>query len=86
MKFPPYANEPSPARWLFAEHLYGIAHCLVDRDGRVIGINLPLGNRPLIAEAPAMAAWLRELLAGATADDLRERAVRIFGRIKHQQL
>jgi hypothetical protein len=22
---------------MFAEHMYGVAHCLIDRDGRAIG-------------------------------------------------
>jgi len=41
--------------------MYGIAHCLIDRDGRVIGCNLPIGNGPLLEQAPAMAQILREL-------------------------
>jgi hypothetical protein len=24
-------HEPSPGVWTFAEHMYGIAHCLIDR-------------------------------------------------------
>jgi hypothetical protein len=51
MQFP--RTSPSPAPSLFAEHLYGIAHCLVDRDGRVIGCNLRIGNGPLLEQAPA---------------------------------
>jgi len=51
---------PSPAPWMFADHMYGLGNCLIDRDGRVIGANLPIGNGPLIAQAPAMAALLRE--------------------------
>ena len=72
---------PSPAPWMFADRMYGLGNCLIDRDGRVIGANLPVGNGPLIAQAPAMAALLRELVAGASSDDLRERAARILGRI-----
>ena len=68
---------PFPAPWTFAERIYGLAHCLIDRDGRVIGVNLPLRNGPLIEQAPAMAALLREFVAGATSDDLWERAARI---------
>jgi hypothetical protein len=48
---------------VFAEHMYGIAHCLIDRDGRVIGCNLPIGNGPLLEQAPAMNAPVRELMA-----------------------
>ena len=72
---------PSPAPWMFADRMYGLGNCLIDRDGRVIGVNLPVGNGPLIAQAPAMAALLRELVAGASSDDLRERAARILRRI-----
>ena len=51
--------------------MYGIAHCLIDRDGRVIGCNLPIGNGPLLAQGPAMAQILREFVAGAPAEQLR---------------
>ena len=61
--------------------MYGIAHCLIDRDGRVIGCNLPIGNGPLLEQAPAMAQILRELVAGVPAEHLRERAARVFERI-----
>ena len=61
--------------------MYGLGNCLIDRDGRVIGVNLPVGNGPLIAQAPAMAALLREFVGGASSDDLRERAARILRRI-----
>jgi len=40
---------------VFAEHVYGIGHCLSDRDGRVIGCNLPIRNGPLLEQAPTMA-------------------------------
>ena len=74
-------STPSPAPWTFADRMYGLGNCLIDGDGRVIGVNLPVGNGPLIAQAPAMAALLRELVAGASSDDLRNRAMRILGRI-----
>jgi hypothetical protein len=48
--------EPSLGPWTFSEHIYGIAHCLIDRDGCVIGCNLPIGNGLLLEQAPAMAA------------------------------
>ena len=38
--------------------MYGIAHCLFDRDGRMIGCNLPIGTGPLLEQAPAMAQIL----------------------------
>ena len=47
--------------------MYGIAHCLIDRDRRVIGCNLPIGNGPLLEQAPAMAQILREPVAGVPA-------------------
>ena len=61
--------------------MYGIAHCLIDRDGRVIGCNLPIGNGPLLEQAPAMAQILRELAAGVPAEQLRERAAQVLERI-----
>jgi hypothetical protein len=61
--------------------MYGIAHCLIDRDGRVIGCNLPIGNGPLLEQAPAMAQILRELIAGVPAEQLRERAAQVLERI-----
>jgi hypothetical protein len=73
----------APAPWMFADRMCGLGNCLIDRDGRVIGANLLVGNGPLIAQAPAMAALLRAFVAGASSDDLRERAARILGRIDH---
>jgi hypothetical protein len=61
--------------------MYGIAHCLIDRDGRVIGCNLPIGNGPLLEQAPAMAQILRELVAGVPAEQLRTRAAQVLDRI-----
>jgi hypothetical protein len=73
--------DPSPGPWTFAEHMYGIAHCLIDRDGRVIGCNLPISNGPLLERAPAMAQILRELVAGVSAGQLRTWAARVLERI-----
>jgi hypothetical protein len=50
MESPAAPNLP-PAPWTFADRMYGIAHCLVDRDGRVIGCNLPIANGPLLEQA-----------------------------------
>jgi hypothetical protein len=61
--------------------MYGIAHCLIDRNGRVIGCNLPIGNGPLLEQAPAMAQILRELVAGVPAETLCRRAARVLERI-----
>jgi hypothetical protein len=72
---------PSPAPWVFEQRIYGIPHCLIDRDGRVIGSHLPLPNGPLMAEAPAMAALLRDLLAGSSVEALQVQAAAIIGRI-----
>jgi hypothetical protein len=66
---------------MFATHIYGIAHCLIDRDGRVIGCNLPIGNGPLLEQAPAMAQILRELVAGVPVKALRGRAEHVLERI-----
>jgi hypothetical protein len=61
--------------------MYGISHCLIDRDGRVIGCNLPIGNGPLLEQAPAMAQILCELVAGVPAEQLRTRAAQVLERI-----
>jgi hypothetical protein len=42
--------DPSLGPWTFSEHMYGIAHCLIDRDGRVIGAQI---LRELVAGVPA---------------------------------
>jgi hypothetical protein len=73
--------DPSPGPWTFSEHMCGIAHCLIDRDGRVIGCNLPIGNGPLREQAPAMAQILRELVAGVSPAQLRLRATAILRQI-----
>src|ERR1700681_4806502 len=72
---------PSPAPWTFADSMYGIGNCLIDRDGRVIGAHLPIGNGPLIAQAPAMAALLRELVARDGPEQLRSRSSAILREI-----
>lgn len=72
---------PSPAPWVFEQRTYGIPHCLIDRDGRVIGSHLPLPNGPLMAEAPVMAELLRDLLAGGPVESLREQAAAILRHI-----
>ena len=41
----------SPRLGSSSSRTYGIPHCLIDRDGRVIGSRLPLPNGPLMAEA-----------------------------------
>jgi hypothetical protein len=61
--------------------MYGIAHCLIDRDGRVIGCNLPIGNGPLLEQAPAMAQILRALVGAASVEELRRRAAEVLERI-----
>ena len=76
--------EPSPAPWTFADSMYGIGNCLIDRDGRVIGAHLPIGNGPLIAQAPAMAELLRELIAGNDPERLRSRAAAILREIERR--
>jgi hypothetical protein len=64
--------------------MYGIAHCLIDRHGRVIGCNLPIGNGPLLGEAPAMVQILRELAAGVSPEQLRARASAILREIERR--
>ena len=73
--------EPSPSPWHYAEHIYGLAHCLLDRDGRVIASHFPIGDGATMAAAPAMASLLRELVAGASPEKLRERAELILRQI-----
>jgi hypothetical protein len=73
--------EPSPDPWTFAEHIYGLPHCLVDGDGRVIGSHFPIGNGPLLEQAPAMAALLRELVADVPSEQLRKPAAFILRQI-----
>ena len=72
---------PSPEPWVFAERIYGLAHCLIDRDGRVIGSHLALPNGPLMAEAPVMAELLRNLVAGNSVEALKVQAATILRRI-----
>jgi hypothetical protein len=81
MDSPPDPWLPSPAPWIFERRIYGIPHCLVDRDGRVIGSHLPLANGPLMAAAPAMAALLRDLVAGNSVESLVAQAAGILRRI-----
>jgi hypothetical protein len=73
---------PSPAPWAFDTHRYGLANVLLDRDGRVLGTHLRYGNGPLMAEAPAMAGLLCDLIAGAPPEELRARAATILRQIE----
>jgi hypothetical protein len=73
MRPPEIFDEPSPAPRTFAEHIYGLKQCLVDRDGRVIASHFPISNGPPLAQAPAMAQILRELVAGVPAARLQRR-------------
>jgi hypothetical protein len=77
----PSHEPPSPAPWVFEKHVYGLAHCLLDRDGRVIGSHLALPNGPLMAEAPVMAELLRNLVAGESVAILRAQTAAILVRI-----
>jgi hypothetical protein len=72
---------PSPAPWVFEKQIYGLAHCLIDRDGRVIGSHLGLPNGPLMVEAPVMAELLREFVAGGPIETIRAQARAILHRI-----
>lgn len=76
----------SPAQWTFADRLYGLANCLVDRDGRVIPCNLPIGNEPLLEQAPGMADLLRDLVAGVPSEHLCARAAFILRQIDRRAL
>jgi hypothetical protein len=73
--------QSSPAPWHYAEHIYGLPHCLIDRDGRVIASHFPQGNGPAMAAAPAMVSLLRDLVAGAPPQTLRARAKVILRQI-----
>jgi hypothetical protein len=46
--------ELSPSPRHYAEFIYGLRHCLIDRDGRVIASHVPQGNGQGMAAAPAM--------------------------------
>ena len=78
--------EPSPSPCAFETHRYGLANVLLDRDGRVLGTHLRYGNGALIAEAPAMADLLCDLLAGVPADQLRQRAASIMRQIERYRV
>jgi hypothetical protein len=55
---------PSPAPWIFAKHIYGLPHCLVDGDGRVLGSHFPIANGPLLEEARR---WRRSFASSSPA-------------------
>jgi hypothetical protein len=60
----------------------GVLLTLVAADcWRVIGTNFPIGNGSLIKQAPAMAALLRELVAGVPVEQLRARATVILRQV-----
>jgi hypothetical protein len=71
----------SSGPWACHTHVYGLANVLLDRDGRVISCHLPEASGALIAQAPAMADLLCDLLAGVPAEQLRPRAAQLLERI-----
>jgi hypothetical protein len=75
-----------PALGRFTLYVYGLSNALLDRDGRVIGCNLPIGNGPLLEQAPAMAQILRELAAGVPVAHLRRRVARVLERIDAERV
>jgi hypothetical protein len=77
--------EPSPGPWTFETHRYDLANVLLDRDGRVLGTRLRYGDGPLMAEAPAMADLLCDLLAGVPVEQLRARAASIMRQIERHR-
>jgi hypothetical protein len=74
-------DDPSRGPWAFHTHVHGLFNGLLDRDGRVIGCNLSIGNGPLFEQAPAMAELLRELVACGSAELLRAQASAILREI-----
>lgn len=74
LELPEGYYEPSPGPWAFETLRYGLSNVLLDRDGHVLGTHLRYGNGPLMAEAPAMADLLCDLLAGVPVEQLRPRA------------
>ena len=82
VELPEEYYEPSPGLWAFETHRYGLANVLLDRDGRVLDTHLRHGNGPLMAEAPAMADLLCDLVAGVPGEQLRPRAAFIIRKIE----
>jgi hypothetical protein len=78
MSLPDNFYEPSPGPWAFHANVYGVAHTLIDRDGRVLTTNVRSGDGALMAAAPAVVDILSDLLAGVAADDLHVRAEAIM--------
>jgi hypothetical protein len=86
LELPEGYYEPSPGPWAFETLRYGLSNVLLDRDGRVLGTHLRYGNGSLMAEAPAMADLLSDLLTGVPAEQLRPRAATILRQIERHRL
>jgi hypothetical protein len=85
MSLPDNFYEPSPGPWAFHEHVYGLAHTLIDHDGRVLTTNVRSGDGAMMAAAPAMVDLLSDMLAGADLDHLRVRAACILREIESRR-
>jgi hypothetical protein len=72
MPRPATFDEPSPAPWVLPPG---------GPPWRVISSHFPVANGPLLEQAPAMVDLLRELVAGASAEELRTRAALILRHI-----
>jgi hypothetical protein len=76
--------ERSPSPWYYTEFYPRTATLLLDRDGPAIASHFPMGNGPLVAEAPAMAAMLRDLVSGIPGEELPARAALILRQIERR--
>jgi hypothetical protein len=53
--FPDRYYDPSPGHWAFHDHIYGLRHTLLDRDGWVLTTNVRRGDGAVMAVTPAIA-------------------------------
>jgi hypothetical protein len=76
------ADIPS-APWRYAPHAFGIAHIIMDADGRHLASNVPASAGPLMAAGPElldrMARIARLTSAGSPANAIAKSTLREYG-------
>ncbi len=60
---------PSPAPWRFQRTIFGVANAIVDAEKRILVVNVPASDGPLMAAAPTMRAVLERIASRLPEED-----------------
>ncbi|MBK7664799.1 MAG: hypothetical protein IPJ21_14895 [Sterolibacteriaceae bacterium] len=51
----------SPAPWKYQQNIFGVNNAIVDAEKRILVVNVPASDRPLMATAPSLLAVLARI-------------------------